>query len=308
MIKVLPLAFESLGVRSQATLIETSDTRILVDPAVSLAPRRYGLPPHRLEVEKLMELSKVIYNAAKDADVVVVTHYHYDHHDPGFVIPKEIYKNKQVFVKDPNSFINVSQSKVRAPKFMRAINGLPSSLQPADDKEFKLGNTKVKFSKPVLHGADEKMGYVIQVSISDGGETVMITSDIEGGPRDMHVKFTQEVKPNTLIIDGPLTYMLGYALTEETLNSALDNMEKMMKEGLDTMIVDHHLVRDQNYRQVIDKLKRQVGEIGGRIMTAAEFLQVEENPLEARRRELFKESNEPAKLPRGVAELLKGGG
>ncbi len=306
--KIIPIAFESLGVRSQATFIETSDLKILVDPAVSLAPRRYGLPPHKMEVEKLLELARSVNEYAREADVLVITHYHYDHHDPGFVIPKDIYRGKKVFIKDPNSFINPSQGKIRAPKFLNSIKGLPSSIQSADGKGFVLGHTKIKFSYPVPHGADERMGYVVQVAVSDGDETVMITSDIEGAPREMHMEFTQEVKPSTLIIDGPLSYMLGYALTEDQFDASMDNLEKIVKQGLTTMIIDHHLVRDQRYREIISSLKLRVKEVNANVMTAAEYLKEEENPLESRRKELFSESNEPAKLPRGVAELLKGGG
>jgi len=90
-LEITPLGFESLGARSQATLVETKDVRVLIDPAVSLAPRRFGLPPHQLEVDALTEIAKRITEVAKDVDVIVVTHYHYDHHDPGWVVPKEIY-------------------------------------------------------------------------------------------------------------------------------------------------------------------------------------------------------------------------
>ncbi|MCI2415785.1 MAG: MBL fold metallo-hydrolase [Candidatus Aramenus sp.] len=303
--EIVPLAFESLGVRSQATFVETKDVRILIDPAVSLAPRRFGLPPHQREVNKLSELAKVIVDKAKVADMIIVTHYHYDHHDPGYVIPKEIYKGKKVFIKDPNNMINTSQKRVRAPKFLRAIKDLPISLEVAEGKEVRIGNTKITFSNAVPHGADERLGYVVQVAISDGDQTLLVTSDIEGAPRDSHLEFTLRVKPNVLIIDGPLSYLLGYALTEEDLNKSLYNMEKIVKEGLDTMIVDHHVLRDQNYRQVLSRLYEEAREVNARVITAAEYLNVEPLILEARRRELFKEENKPARIPRNLAQLLR---
>ncbi len=37
-IKITPLAFESMGVRSMCTLVETKDLKVLVDPGVSVAP------------------------------------------------------------------------------------------------------------------------------------------------------------------------------------------------------------------------------------------------------------------------------
>ncbi|MEM0457888.1 MAG: MBL fold metallo-hydrolase, partial [Sulfolobales archaeon] len=74
------IAFESLGVRSMSTFIETRDALIHIDPGVSLAPRRYGLPPHEIELKRLDESSKEIYEMARDAEILIITHYHYDHH------------------------------------------------------------------------------------------------------------------------------------------------------------------------------------------------------------------------------------
>ncbi len=58
--RIVPLAFDSFGVRSMATFVETDNLRILIDPGVSLAPIRYGLEPHPLEWERLNETWKTI--------------------------------------------------------------------------------------------------------------------------------------------------------------------------------------------------------------------------------------------------------
>src|SRR3989442_13789703 len=47
-IRVTPLAFESLGVRSMGTLIQTKDVTVLLDAGVALGPR-FRLMPHRIE-------------------------------------------------------------------------------------------------------------------------------------------------------------------------------------------------------------------------------------------------------------------
>src|SRR2546427_3137774 len=44
-VRVIPLAAESLGVRSMATYVEAGDLRILIDPRATLAPAPPGLPP-----------------------------------------------------------------------------------------------------------------------------------------------------------------------------------------------------------------------------------------------------------------------
>ena len=41
--KIVPLAFDSFGVRSMATFVETDDSKVLIDSGVSLAPLRYRL-------------------------------------------------------------------------------------------------------------------------------------------------------------------------------------------------------------------------------------------------------------------------
>ncbi|MDI6904455.1 MAG: hypothetical protein QMD13_03040 [Candidatus Bathyarchaeia archaeon] len=53
--RIVPLAFDSFGVRSMATFVETDDLRILIDPRVFLTPGSYGLEPHPLEWERLDE-------------------------------------------------------------------------------------------------------------------------------------------------------------------------------------------------------------------------------------------------------------
>ncbi|MEW6329676.1 MAG: MBL fold metallo-hydrolase, partial [Candidatus Micrarchaeota archaeon] len=79
--KITPLAFDSLGTRSMCTFIETKDVNILIDPGVALAPSRYGLPPHSLELERLAEHWRTIKEHARSADIMIITHYHYDHHN-----------------------------------------------------------------------------------------------------------------------------------------------------------------------------------------------------------------------------------
>src|SRR5437870_11648190 len=95
--KSTPLAADSLGARSMATLVETPDVTILLDPSVRLGPYRYDLPPHPIERLRQKELSQGIRDAAKRADVLTVSHYHYDHHNPA---APSIFPGKLAFLKD----------------------------------------------------------------------------------------------------------------------------------------------------------------------------------------------------------------
>ena len=83
-IKVTPLAAESFGVRSMCTFVETPDVKVLLDAGISLCPNRFGLPPHPIEFKTIDRLRRRIAEAADKAEVVTISHYHFDHHTPSF--------------------------------------------------------------------------------------------------------------------------------------------------------------------------------------------------------------------------------
>ncbi|HDO19729.1 MAG TPA: MBL fold metallo-hydrolase, partial [Thermoplasmatales archaeon] len=80
--KVIPITSDSLGVRSLAVYVETKDCRLIIDPSAALGPSRYGLPPHPLEIEALDKAKREIREIARECDLFVISHYHYDHYDP----------------------------------------------------------------------------------------------------------------------------------------------------------------------------------------------------------------------------------
>ncbi|MEM2250536.1 MAG: MBL fold metallo-hydrolase [Candidatus Hadarchaeales archaeon] len=109
-----PIWFDSLGAKSSCVLVWTKDVRILIDPGAAIMQPSF---PANL-VKKLYWLAKAklsIRKSAKSANVVVISHYHYDH----FVdFDKQLYEHKIVFAKNPNEFINESQRK-RAETFFQ---------------------------------------------------------------------------------------------------------------------------------------------------------------------------------------------
>jgi len=265
-----------------ATFIETRDCNICIDPSVSLGPKRYGLPPHPLESEKLDEHWKCIREYAGKSDILVLTHYHYDHHDPD---APEIYRDKTAFIKHPQENINRSQ-KVRAAYFLKQIDGMPEKLEYADGREFSFGNTLIRFSDAVFHGTGSRLGYVVEVSIREGGDCFVFTSDVEGPNTNEQTEFIIKENPGTVYLDGPLSYMLGYRYSYESLDRAVENILRIISEtDVEKLVIDHHLLRDMNWKEKIAK----VFKAGKEVLTAAEFLGASNNMLEARRKDLFKE-------------------
>lgn len=280
----MPLAFDSFGVRSMATYIEAGRLKVLIDPAVALGPRRYGLPPHKLEQQRMRETWEAVKKHALKSDVLIITHYHYDHHNPD---ETEIYKDKIVYIKDPKKYINKSQAN-RASIFLSKLAGQPQFLVVGDGGEFKHGSTSIKFSPPVFHGTNSRLGYVIEVSLSYRGEKVVYTSDVEGPAVKEQTDFIIEENPDLLILDGPMTYMLGYRYSRDSLLKSIANINRIINEtSIKTIIVDHHFMRDGNYEKRMPEVYDCAARHDVRILSAAQYSGRAEEALEARRKELY---------------------
>ena len=63
---------------------ETPDVKVLLDAGISLCPYRFSLPPHPIEFQTIAKLRGRIAEAADTAEVVTISHYHFDHHTPSF--------------------------------------------------------------------------------------------------------------------------------------------------------------------------------------------------------------------------------
>ena len=74
--KIVPLAAESLGVRSMATYVEAGRTGVLIDPGATLAASRFNLPPSDEEWEALRRANDRISAYAARAGIIFVSHYH----------------------------------------------------------------------------------------------------------------------------------------------------------------------------------------------------------------------------------------
>lgn len=269
-----------------ATLVETRDLKLIIDPAAAVAPRRYGLPPHRKELELLEEYWKKIASVAKDCEVIVVTHYHYDHHSSTRFL-EEIYGGRIVIVKDPENMINFNQ-RTRARIFLEKIKPIVAQVLTADGKEYLFGETSLEFSHPVPHGPDDHLGYVVELRIKDSSQSLLYTSDVQGFPLDSQIKFVIDKKPDIIFLDGPSTYMLGVNYPIEALESSLKNTLKVLREAFpSTIILDHHLLRDLGWKTHFNSIFEEAEKLSVTLLTAAEYIGKEINQLEALRIKLF---------------------
>ena len=282
--KIIPLACDSMGTRSMATYVETRDCNVLIDPSVALGPIRYGLSPHPKE-ERLLDLHmRRIRKHAKKAQVLTISHYHFDHHDPD---EPQIYKNKILLAKHPEKNINKSQKK-RSAKFLKELDDLPKRVESSDGKDFSFGKTTLRFSEAVPHGSNTKLGYVTQVCISEGRRKFIHTSDVQGPCLSEQTKFILEEDPNILFCDGPMTYMMGYRYPKKAYEDSLKNLIKIIKKTkVKKIALDHHLLRDIKWEEKIQPVIEAAKKRKVKIMTMAEFAGEKNQILEAKRKELW---------------------
>ncbi|MEA2054198.1 MAG: MBL fold metallo-hydrolase [Candidatus Thermoplasmatota archaeon] len=332
--------FDSMGAKSACTLIKTKDTSILIDPGAAAMQPSYPLPKEKKIFYKKKAMENII-NTSKEAEFIVISHYHYDHYSSP-LSNKELYEGKELWIKDPNQWINLSQWK-RGRKFLEelcfAFNGNlktkdsekkifedpfdeldiaknkdfgkyqsrreelldkwrknfisltnhwstnewieepileNASVYFADGKKMKIGDTTIRFTKPLFHGIEyARTGWVIATIVECNGEKIIHSSDLQGPVIEDYAQWLIDEKPDILILDGPATYLLGYMLNKINMNRIIQNACRISKEGNPgLMIYDHHLLRGKKFRERTEEVWLK------NVTTAAEYNR--EEPLISR--------------------------
>jgi len=296
-IRVTPLAAESLGVRSMCTLVETPDLSVLLDAGVSLCPYRFGLPPHPVEFQTIAKLREKIAQAAEKAEVVTVSHYHFDHHTPSFEdwlvnwteansTACQIYQDKTVLVKNPKEQINPSQRQ-RAWIFQKTGGKYAKKLEASDGKTFSYGRTTLRFSEPVAHGSEDAMlGWVIMAVVEYEDERFMFAPDVQGPMSQRTLELILKADPTVIMLGGPPLYLGGFRVGMVQLEQGLRNLERIVA-AVPVVILEHHVLRDESWKEKLTELYDQSLKAGHSVVTAAEYLGSENAFLESKRKQLY---------------------
>jgi predicted metallo-beta-lactamase superfamily hydrolase len=293
--KVVPLAEESLGVRSMCTFVETPDVRILLDAGVSLGPIRFGFSPHPREYEALAECRKRVAEAAEKAEVVTISHYHFDHHTPSYTdwfvhwsseeVARQIYEDKFVLAKSYKDKVNFSQRR-RGWIFSKTAGKTARKLEFADGKTYDFGKTVLRFSEPVFHGpGNSQLGWLLMVAIEHEDERFVFTSDVQGPMYAPTLPIILEEKPQLVMIGGPPVYLEGL-VKQEDIQTGMQNLADLVSD-VPTTVVEHHLLRAENWREASASIFAAASANGRSVVTAAQFVNKENNFLESKRRQLF---------------------
>ncbi|RLE50197.1 MAG: hypothetical protein DRJ31_02280 [Candidatus Methanomethylicota archaeon] len=301
-IRLTPIAAESLGVRSLSFYVETPDVNVVVDPGVSLG-KRFSRPPHVEEYRALKRLRERLNYFVEKADVLTISHYHFDHFTPiGILdyvwtwnepsVAQELYRGKVILAKDAKNNINYNQRR-RGSIFVKNVENLVKKLEFADGKCFEFGKTKLIFSCPVPHGEDgTRLGWVLMLLIEHADERVVFTSDVQGPVSSSALEQIIKWKPQVVVLGGPPTYLSDVKSSQSSIQQAFKNME-LLAEVCDVLIVDHHLLRDENWSSFLSAVYDKAESSSHCVLTVAEYLGVDNSPLECRRKSLWSESPPP---------------
>ncbi len=338
MLKFKPIWFDSLGAKSSCCLIQTPDASILIDPGIAAMQRSFPASDYQKALWK-KEGYKEIKKAAEKADIIIITHYHYDHFKD---FDKQLYQKKLIFAKNPNIWINDSQRK-RAFKFYskyvktfgkkdiedllkqpqiisveNPLENLPIALAKdfgsynkrrakllkkgekwffqrvknwkkypqipelnfskekvkwADKRSFQIGSTKIRFSPPLFHGIEfSRVGWILSVIIETKNKKFLYSSDMNGPIIEDYAQFIIKENPDILVLDGPMTYMLGYTLNLINFKRTIENAKSIFNQTTIKLIIyDHHLTREPHFRE----RTKEIWSLSSRkrkILTAAEYL------------------------------------
>jgi len=335
--------FDSLGAKCSSVLVETPDVSILIDPGAAGLQPGFPLPSEDKALLRERAFERILHYGVS-SDVVVITHYHYDHHIhpsrlEGMI---DIFRDKTLLIKDPNQWINGSQ-RLRALKFLSGIYELlggegsvkdlmedskfrmssdPFNDHPrtsalwleaegkkrmvleakkrwfsriveawrvkkwirpfqtdhvkvvfADGREFRFGDTIIRFSNPLFHGQFlDNVGWVIGLMIEHGKDRFLFTSDLQGPIIEEYAEWIVDSKPDVIVADGPPLYTYGFMIGREDVEWAAKNMRLIIRDARPTEIIwDHHMCRGL-FRDRLGDVYECAERMSVKLCTAAEHI------------------------------------
>jgi predicted metallo-beta-lactamase superfamily hydrolase len=280
------LGAESLGVRGLSCVVKVEDHKVVIDPGLALGYQRHGLLPHPAQVAIGEQVRRKILAELQDATDVVMSHFHGDHVPMPNANPYQL-KAQQVaplcqttrlWAKGPQG---LSDNMLHRRESLGKVLG--RSLPNAEGQR----DGPLSFSPPVPHGKPHtRLGTVMMTRVEDAETVFVHASDIQllDGAA---VSLILDWRPDIALVGGPPLYL--QRLAPERRDMAWENAKRLARH-VDTLILDHHLLRCMEGLSWLDRLS---SESGRRVICAADFMGQPRTLLEARRVQLYEEMPVP---------------
>ncbi|MEA1991030.1 MAG: hypothetical protein U9N58_02375 [Thermodesulfobacteriota bacterium] len=277
---------ESLGVRGLCCLVKIRERRIVIDPGVALGYIRNGLLPHPYQVAVGQKVRQDIINALETATDVVFSHFHGDHIPLLYANPFQL-----SFQQLPTHFKNLrcwsKSDKDLSPKIQLRAFELAELLGPNMKVAEGCSDGPLRFSEAVPHGSPEsRFGGVMMTRIDMGDSIFVHASDIQLLD-DATVEKILRWQPDIVFASGPPLYLSS--LTATLRKQAWENALRLAR-NVDTLILDHHLLRCEDGAVWLDNLRKTSG---GKVCCGADFMGKPRLLLEARRSQLYQKMPVP---------------
>jgi len=134
---------------------------------------------------------------------------------------------------------------------------------------------------------------VVMVCVEGGGKSVLFGSDAQSLADPAALDWVLKKNPDFMILDGYPTIFVGWRMSQKAFEASKENLKRAISETqAERVILDHHLLRDINYKEKISDVIKLAGREGKELMSAAEFLGLENFFLEAWRKEIHEGKRE----------------
>jgi len=275
-----------LGVRGLSCVVDVKGRKIVIDPGVALGYNRHGLLPHPAQVAVGEKVRREIMAALEDATDVVLSHFHGDHIPLPDANPYQLKAQQmaplcqrvRIWAKGPEGLSHNMVSRRES-----LCKALGRELPNAEGRSCG----PMAFSPPVPHGeAHSSRGMVMMTRIEDEDGIFVHASDIQLLNEEA-ISLILAWRPNVVLVAGPPLYLPW--LSSRQRKRAWSNALQLAR-GVDTLILDHHLLRCEEGLYWLDRLS---SETGHKVICAADFMGRPRCLLEAWRPRLYREMPVP---------------
>ena len=281
------IATESLGVRGLCCYIKAGERKILIDPGIALGYTRYGLLPHPFQIAVDEQIQKRIIQRWSEATDIIISHFHGDHVSLANANPYQL-NIRKITGLNPTVRIWAKTSdhlslleKKRAELISIILN---NKLIPAEGMKEGI----MTFSRPVPHGRESHNSQTVIMTKIEEDFVFVHASDIQL-LNDESVSQILNWKPDIALVGGPPLY-LDNRISRSLIKKAWLNAKKL-SSVIDTLILDHHLLRSYEGLKWIKRLSAGTNK---KVICGADFMNKPRLLLEARRQRLYQDMPVPA--------------
>ncbi len=260
------LGAESLGVRGLCCAVEAAGRRFLIDPGLALGYERHGLLRHPAQVAVGECARPKIRKRLEAASDVVISHLHGDHAPLPDANPYQL-KALRAATLCHTTQLWVKGDEGLSPTMKDRREGLSDILdRPLDAADGQIPGA-LAFSPAVAHGEpDSHLGTVMMTRIEDDGTVFVHASDIQLLDHQA-VSLILDWVPDSVLVGGSALYLCHFVGRRRRVR-AWKNAERLARE-VDTLILDHHLLRCEEGLEWLDCLSSRTGQ---RVMCTADFM------------------------------------